>query len=113
MRQAVTASEIYQAARSFWLEQLTGLQSSTSLMLAAAGATGGAEASIEVPFEPELAGRVLAMSQQDDKLLYVVLVSAAGVLLNKYTSSTDLVIAGPTVPGANREHVFGDWVLFR
>lgn len=113
MREAVSSSEIYQAARQFWLSQLTGLQHCASLLLPNAGAGYGNEKCFEIPFEPELAKRVLTLSHQDDKLLYVILVSAATVLLNKYTSSSDLVIAGPTVPGANREHVFGDWVLFR
>lgn len=113
MREAVSSSEIYQTARRFWLEQLTGLQQCASLLLPNAGAGHGNETRFEIPFEPELAERVLALSHQDDKLLYILLVSAATVLLNKYTSSSDLVIAGPTVPGANREHVFSDWVLFR
>lgn len=102
-----------QAAQAYWRETLGGELPVLDLPTdhprpAVLGATGR---QMSLPIEGELAAKLQALTLQGDATLFLVLLSAVGVLLSRLSGQSDLVIGTPEA-GRNLLELEGMMGLF-
>jgi len=61
---------------------------------------------LEFQFPPDITSKLLKLSNQSDRRLYMILISALFVLLNKYTGNRDIIIGMPV----EKQEIEGDFI---
>ncbi len=112
-RNIASHAGLYNREREFWLNKLSGSIEKTGFPRDLIGLSPGGPSpgeipflSVDLPFPPQLAAKVLGVAKQSDARLFMVLVSVLTILLHKYTRHGDIIIGAPI----ERQDMEGEYI---
>lgn len=85
----------YSNANKYWSEKLTADVNEINFIYDYRRSSKNEKHMININFDVELSNKLLKISRSQDSALYVILLSAFKLLLNKYTGQNDITICSP------------------
>lgn len=111
------SSRKYEAQRDYWIDLLHDLEVEKIIECDGDGIVpllpGRPRETIQQLLNPETAERLIKLSKNSDVTLFVVLLAAFVVFLNKYSGKSDIFLSTPVYQEETDVRLLNDFVVFR
>jgi amino acid adenylation domain-containing protein len=103
--------EMFEEAKKYWLEKLAEELNEVRLLTDYPRTKHYEGASYKAPLGKDISEKLISRSKKNDLSLYVLLLTAFRIVVNKYTGQEDFVLISPTY--SKSEQKYNRWVPLR
>lgn len=97
-------SKMFEEARDYWLNKFSGELAEINLNRHLSGSSQYKKEELKLTFDTELTEKILAIANNNDLSIFVILLTIFKILLFKFTGEDDIVVTAPTLKKSNQNY---------